>query len=405
MLPDLPVLWFTAGVSLLAGLAFGLAPALQATNPDVAPTLKDEGTGGGRPKRFKLRSGLVVTQVAFSFVLLIGAGLFVRSLQKAQTIQTGFFTGPAALIWPMPQMSGYKTDDEARAVMEEYVQRLLANQAITGVAMADRLPLGAGIQTQGYIVPGSPSESVDGDWDIDNATVSASYFDVMEVGRSLETTKGERLQIVGVARDTKVRTLGETPRPYVYQSLRNNDFFGTQFVIRGRGTGEDILSAAQTVLTEVDPDMVVMEAKTMNEHLDLMLFAPRMGALLLAVFGALALALVLSAIGIHGVVSYSVARRTREVGIRMSLGASARDVVTMAVVGGMRLVVVGGIVGVVLAGGVTWALSGFLYGIGPTDLVTFALIPVLLTGVALVAAILPARRASSVNPVTALRMD
>ncbi|HKJ01432.1 MAG TPA: FtsX-like permease family protein, partial [Longimicrobiales bacterium] len=429
----------TAGVSLLAGLAFGLAPALQATNPDVAPTLKDEGTGGGRPRRFNLRNGLVVTQVAFSFVLLIGAGLFVRSLQKAQRIDPGFYTGPAALIWPMPELSGYASDEEARTVMDEYVQRLQENPAITGVASADRLPLGAGIQTRGYVVPGVPSESVDGDWAIDNATVSPSYFDVMDVpilqgrgfepsdldgdpvlvvseafihrfypgedvlGRSLETSSGQRLRIVGVARDTKVRTLGEAPRPYVYQSMKKGQFFDHQLVIRGRGSSAEILATAQSVLRELDADMVVMEAKTMNEHLALMLFAPRMGALLLAVFGALAL--LLAAIGIYGVVSYSVAKRTREMGIRMSLGASARDIVSMAVGGGMRLVIVGGLVGVVLAGGVTWAIKGFLYGIGPTDLVTFALIPVLLTGVALVAALVPARRASSVDPVAALRRE
>ena len=436
---DRTVLWFTAGVSLLAGLAFGLAPALQATNPDVAPTLKNEGTGGGRPRRFNLRSGLVVTQVAFSFVLLIGAGLFVRSLQKAQLIDTGFYTGPAALIWPMPELSGYKTDGEANAVMTELVQRLENHPGITGVAMADRLPLGAGIQTRGLVIPGVPSESVDGVWDVDNATVSPSYFDVMDVeivrgrgfqesdrdgepvlvvseafvqrfypgedviGRSLETTGGNRLPIVGVARDTKVRTLGEAPRPYVYQPQTTSDFFGTQLVVRGRGSSEEILGTAQSVLRDVAPDMVVMEAKTMDEHLALMLFAPRMGALLLAVFGGLAL--MLSAIGIYGVVNYAVAKRTRELGIRMSLGASAHDVVTLAVAGGMRLVVVGGIVGVVLAGGVTWALKSFLYGIGSTDLVTFAAIPVLLTGVALVAAFVPARRASSVNPVTALRRE
>jgi ABC-type antimicrobial peptide transport system permease subunit len=146
-----------------------------------------------------------------------------------------------------------------------------------------------------------------------------------------------------------------------------------------------------------------MDAKTMTEHLALMLFPPRMAALLLSVFGGLAL--LLSAIGIYGVVSYAVSRRTREMGIRMSLGASARDVVAMAIGGGMRLVAVGGVVGIVLAAGGTWSISGFLYGIGTTDLVTFASIPVVLSGVALVAAWIPARRASSVDPVRALRSD
>lgn len=141
----------------------------------------------------------------------------------------------------------------------------------------------------------------------------------------------------------------------------------------------------------------------MDEHLALMLFLPRMAALLLSVFGGLALTL--SAIGIYGVVSYAVSKRTRELGIRMALGASAGDVVRMAVGGGMRLVVVGGVVGVVLAAAVTWSISGFLYGIGSADLATFGAIPVILAGVALVAAFIPAQRASTVDPVQALRTD
>ena len=141
----------------------------------------------------------------------------------------------------------------------------------------------------------------------------------------------------------------------------------------------------------------------MNDHLALLLFPPRMAALLLTVFGGLAL--LLAAIGIYGVVSYAVSKRTRELGIRMSLGASAQDVIRMAVGGGMRLVLAGGVVGVVLAGGVMWAISGFLYGIGPNDVVKFLTIPLLLSAVALFAAWVPARRASAVDPVRALRAE
>ncbi len=436
---DRHVLWFTAGVSLLAGLGFGLAPALQATNPDVAPTLKNEGTGGGRRRRFSLRNGLVVVQVAFSFVLLIGAGLFLRSLQKAQQIDPGFYVGPAALVWPMAEMAGYDTPEKVEGFYETYRERLLAHPAITAVAMADRLPLGTGIETRSYILPGVPSDSPNGAHEIDKANVSPSYFETLGVpilqgrgfleseedgdpvvvvseafvtrfypgenvvGRTIESTAGDPLRIVGVARDTKVRTLGEAPRPYVYELPGRQSFIGMQVVVRGRGSSEELLAASRQVLREVDPDMVVMEAKTMDEHLAFMLFPPRMAALLLSVFGGLAL--VLSAIGIYGVVSYAVAKRTRELGIRMSLGASAGDVVRMAVGGGMRLVLVGGTVGVVLAAAVTWTLKSFLYGIASTDLITFATIPLLLSGVAFVAALVPARRASGVDPVRALRSE
>jgi predicted permease len=436
---DHNVLGFTAAVSLFAGLAFGLVPALQATNPDVAPTLKNEGTGGGRPRRFSLRNSLVVVQVALSFVLLIGAGLFVRSLQKAQQIDPGFDVGPAALVRPMPRMAGYDTAEKLRAFYQTYVERLLANPAITAVTMAERLPLDASVGTRDFILPGVPSDSRSGGYEIDNTVVSPSYFATMAVpilqgrsfkesdrggdpvavvseafrnrfypgkdvvGLSIETPAGERLRIVGVARDTKVRTLGESPRPFVYQLDGGTSFMGMEVVVKGRGTAESLLATARQVLHEVDPDMVVMEAKTMNEHLALMLFPPRMAAFLLSVFGGLALTL--AAIGIYGVVSYAVSKRRREIGIRMSLGASARAVVAAAVGSGMRLVLVGGVVGVALAAAVTWVLKAYLYGVGSTDLATFVAIPLILSGVAFVAAFVPARHAAAVDPLRALRSE
>jgi len=435
---DRTVLLFTLGVSLVAGLLFGLVPALQATNPDIAPTLKDEGGRTGKPGRFNLRSILVVTQVAFSFVLLIGAGLFVRSLQKAQTMDPGFYTGPAAMIMPMLELSDYQTDEQRTEYYRTLKERLLAEPDIDQVAMADRLPLGFSVQLSSFVLPDVPSDRPDGAWDIDNTHVAPGYFEVMEVplvtgrafaedvrgepevvvsqafvdrfypgrevvGTTIESPRGTAWRIIGIARDTKVRTLGEAPRPFVYQLQGQDAVTGLEIVVRGRASGPRLLAAARRIVQEVDPDVPLFEAKTMNEHLSLMLFAPRMAALLLSVFGALALAL--AGVGIYGVVSYSVSRRTRELGIRMSLGASARDVVAMAVGGGMRLVLVGGVLGVTLAAGVTWALKGFLYGVGSTDLVTFAAIPLILSGVALLAALVPARRASAVDPVRALRSE
>jgi predicted permease len=438
---DRTVLLFTAGISMLAGLAFGLVPALQATNPDVAPTLKNEAMGSGGPRRVSLRGGLVVTQIAFSFVLLIGAGLFVRSLQKAQMIDPGFDTGPGALVWPMPELSGYDTDEAVAAFYGAYRERLLADPMVTAVAMADRLPLGSSVQTGGYVLPGVPSSTPDGDHDIDNANVSADYFEAMDVeivsGRAFAEADrdgepvlivsrafvdryypgedmvgwaiaagggGNELRIVGVAEDTKVRTLGEAPRPYVYQLEGQHSQLALQVVVKGSGTSEELVRVSRLVLDEVAPDMVLFEEiKTMNEHLSLLLFPPRMAALLLTVFGGLAL--LLAAIGIYGVVSYAVAKRTRELGIRMSLGATARDVVTMAVAGGMKLVGIGGMIGIALAAAVTWSVSSYLFGISTRDVSTFVAIPVLLTAVAFVAAWVPARGASRVDPVRALRSE
>jgi putative ABC transport system permease protein len=437
---DRTVLFFTGGVSILAGLAFGLIPALQATNPDIAPTLKNEAVGSASGRRLNLRGALVVTQVAFSFVLLIGAGLFVRSMQKAQLIDPGFDTGPAALVWPMPEFSGYDTPEAVQQFQFAYEERLLAHPMVTAVAQADRLPLGIGIQTNGYLIPGMPSESQDGDHDIDMANIWPGYFNAMGVeivsgqpfaaadragdavvvvseafvdryfpgqdvvGQVFQRGGGTDLRIIGVAADTKVRTLGEPPRPYVYHLAGQGAPFGLMVVVRGEGTSAELVAIARETLVEVAPNMALFEdPKTMNDHLSLLLFPPRMAALLLSVFGGLAL--LLSAIGIYGVVSYSVAKRTRELGIRMSLGATAKDVVGMAIGGGMRLVVVGGVVGIALAAAVTWSISKFLYGIAPTDVATFVTIPVILAGVALLAAYVPARRASSVDPVGALRSE
>jgi predicted permease len=435
---DSTVLLFTAGASLLTGLGLGLMPALQTTNLELATTIQREGGTGSR-KRTSLRNGLVTLQVALSFVLLIGAGLFVRSLQKAELIDPGFDVGPAALLWPMPELSGYATEEEQEVFLRLAEERLLADPAIRAVAMADRLPLGVAIQTASFVLPGVASETPDGDHEIDNAHVNAGYFEAMSVeilegrgfsasdrnveavvvvseafvsrfypgqsmvGRTISDGSGNAKRIIGVARDTKVRTLGEAPRPFVYELRDQAPVMGMQFVVRGDGSSAEILAGARRVFDDLDPDLVFFETKTMEDHLALMLFPARMAALLLAAFGGLAL--LLAAIGIYGVVSYAVASRTRELGVRMSLGASARDVVGMAVGGGMRLVLLGGAGGILLAGAVTWALKSYLFGVGSADLVTFVSIPLLLTGVALLSAWIPARRATRIDPVGALRRD
>ncbi|UCC24184.1 MAG: ABC transporter permease [Gemmatimonadales bacterium] len=437
---DGTVLAFTAAVSVVAGVVFGLAPALQATRPELTPALKNELGRVGKAGRFTLRNSLVVIQVAFSFLLLIGAGLFIRSLQKAQAIDPGFDTSPAAMVWPMPELAGYESWDEVVAYFRTLRDRLLADPQVDAVTLASRLPLGSEFQTNSYVIPGHPSPTPDGDWDLDDTTVMPGYFESMGIevvrGRAFraEDLEGERVvvvsqafvdrfypgedplgrtisypgstdpfRIVGVARDTKVRSLGEAPRPYVYHTPWPGFIPGMQVVVRGPAQAPELLAVTRRVMDEVDPDMVVFSAKTMDEHLALMLFPPRMAAFLLGVFGGLAL--LLSGVGIYGVVSHAVARRTREMGIRLSLGATARDVVMMAVGGGMRLVAVGAVTGMALAGAVTWLISGYLYGISSTDVATFLAIPLLLTGVALVAALVPARRAARVDPVRALKSE
>jgi ABC-type antimicrobial peptide transport system permease subunit len=175
------------------------------------------------------------------------------------------------------------------------------------------------------------------------------------------------------------------------------------FVVHGTLPAAELVATARRAALELDPDLVILEAKTMNEHLALLLFAPRMAAGLLTVFGALAL--LLATIGLYGMVSYAVARRTREVGIRAALGASRTDIVRLMTAGGMRLIGIGIGVGLALAAGVSWLLSGFLYGIRATDAATFVAVPAVLAIVGFIAAWVPARRAAAVDPITALRTE
>ena len=435
---DRNVLAFTSLISLVAAMLFGLAPALQATRPAVASTLKDEAAGGaGKRRRVNLRNSLVVVQVALSFVLMIGAGLFVRSLQKASAIDTGFDTGPGAIIWPHFDMSNIEPV-EGRVLQREMMDRIRSLPSVTVASLAEQLPLSLP-QTTGVLPEGVDPPEGRSFFEVDDTSVDPEFFRAMGIsvvrGRNFSSTdtpdspgvvivseafaarfwpgenpvgktvagRGAVFRVVGVASNTKVRSLGEAPRPYIYFNVTQKYQPAPQIVLRGTVSPRQLLSEARTAMRELRPDLVIMEAKTMDEHLALTLFAPRMGALLLGVFGALAL--LLSAIGIYGVVSYAVARRTREVGVRISLGATHGDVIRMVVGGGMRLVTVGGAIGLAASGAVTWLLSSFLYGIGTTDVATFVGIPSLLVAVAFLAAYLPARRAARVDPVEALRTE
>jgi putative ABC transport system permease protein len=435
---DSTVFLFALAISLGAGVLFGLLPALQSTKPDVAPTLKEEGDrrGGGRTGR--LRAGLVVTQVAVSLVLLVGSGLFLRSLIAAQAIDPGFDAPEAAMISIETRTSGYE-DAEALVALRQLTERIGALPGIDAVAAVDRLPLSATVHVQDFQIPGhEPPEGRDG-IPLDAVSVSAGYLDLLRIpilsGRGIEVgetgesepvlviseamarrfwplqdpvgqvirTRGADVQIVGVARDTKVRTLGEAPRPLAYYPLEQNYRSLVTLVARGRGPAPETLALLRRTLREFDPNLVIMSQSTMQTHLSGMLFAPRMAAMLLAVSGGLAL--LLTAVGLYGVVSYSVSRRTREVGVRMSLGADPGSVVGLVIRGGLRLVIWGTAIGLALAFAITRAVEGLLYGVSATDPVTFLGVPLLLLTIAALAAYVPARAASRVDPVTALRSE
>jgi len=436
---DRTVLTFAILVSLGTGLLFGLLPAMQSTKPELASTLKEEsrGSSGGR-RGGSLRNGLVMAQVAISLVLLIGSGLFVRSLISTQSVDPGFGAPEAGLIGLEMATSGY-TSDEGEVALRALRTRLLSDPAIDRVAMATRVPLGTTVQTNTFVISGREDpDAADGPL-IDVSAVSPEYFALLDIpilaGRGFEVGdsrdgsnvvivseemarrywQGESpigaqlirgsqtFQVIGVARDTKVRTLGEAPRPFVYYPLAQRYSSVVTLIATGPASAARVVQTLHRTVREFDRDLIIMSETTMSEHLSFMLFAPRMAALVLGIAGGLAL--LLSAIGLYGVVSYSVARRTREIGIRMSLGADAGSVRRHVIVGALRLVGIGSVVGLAMAYAGSRLVGRFLYGVSGTDPLTFIGVPLLLASVALVAGYVPAYRASRVDPVEALRSD
>ncbi|MEK6323147.1 MAG: ABC transporter permease [Acidobacteriota bacterium] len=440
---DWRVLNFTLLLSLLTGVLFGLIPALQATKPDIAPALKDETSKGYR--RSRLRSGLIVAQIALSFVLLIAAGLMVRSLQRAQMAGPGFETEQAVVMSVNPSLQGY---DEARA-QEFYRQLIARTESLPGVRSASVtsfLPLslhylGVHIHLEGQLPARGASvpEAMQG-------SIGLNYFGTMGIpliaGRDFtaqdkkdapsvaivnetfaryfwpgQSAIGKRfrigadegllIEVIGAARDGKYFSLGEEPRPFVYRPLlqsyvgdASND--GT-LIVRAVADPGVIIAAVRREVQQLDANLPVFNIKTLTEHMRLSLFPLRLGAAGVGSFGLLALAL--AAIGIYGVMAYAVSQRTHEIGIRIALGARPRDVLKLIVQQGVALAAMGLAIGLAAALALTHLMSSVLYGVSATDAMTFAVVVLLLTVVVLAASYLPARRAAKVDPMVALRYE
>ncbi|NIN73245.1 MAG: FtsX-like permease family protein [Gemmatimonadetes bacterium] len=435
------VLVFTFFVSLVAAMFFGLAPALQATRPQLVQALKDElDTVAQRFRRFGLRGSLVIVQVAVSLVLLVGAGLFLRSLIGAQAIDPGFERERAAILMIAPELAGY---DETRAenLLFELRDRARTVPGVETVSLASHLPLGVSVNATALYVEGAETRPDDAP-SIDITVVSSGHFETMgipllrgrdfndrdddsatpvvilseaaarrfwpgdnPVGKRLRlgASDGELREIIAVAQDTKVRTLGEEPRPYLYLPFSQNYRPIMSLVVRTSGDPRSILPVLLRESLLLDESLPIMESKTMEQHLGIMLFAPRMGGILLGVFGGLAV--LLATIGLYGVVSYAAAQRTREVGIRVALGARPRDVIRLVTGQGMALVGIGAAIGLALGFAAAQPLGSFLYGVNVSDPTTFLGVTLLLVGVAFLATLVPALRAARLDAMVALRRE
>ena len=450
---DLRVLLFTLGLSLLAGVVFGLAPALRASKPALIPALKDDAAVFfERTRMFTLRNLLVVTQVALSVVLLIAAGLFLRSLRQAQTIDPGF---DAEKIVGLPlniNLLRY-TKAQGREFYREVTERVEAIPGVESASVARIAAVSGNSSVRSLLIEGRAGS--DNQFRSDNSgpvaetdeSVSANvigpkYFQTMGIGllqgRDFnaqdtedhppvvivneafvqrhfpnEDALGKRLsfngprgpwrEIVGVVRTSKYRSLGEAPTPLAYVALQQNHETGMVLHVRTRVDPSSVAGAIRNEVQSLEKNLPLGNPELMSDRVTNSLYAARMGAILLAVFGGLAL--LLASIGLYGVMSFAVARRTRELGIRVALGAQPGDVFRLVLLQGMALVIAGLVIGISVALAVTRLLASFLYGVSTMDALTFTAIPALLTAVALLACYLPARRATKVEPLVALRYE
>ncbi|MBI3130795.1 MAG: ABC transporter permease [Acidobacteria bacterium] len=430
------VVSFAVLLSLATGLLFGLAPALQSTRPDVMKTLKEE-SAGATSRRGLTRRLFVVAQVALSMVLLVASGLFLRSLAKAKDIDPGFERSNMVLFNVDPGTMGYGRDRNA-ALFEAIRHRAASLPGVRSVALAQMVPLEGGrmettYQIQGQEVPkgtqepetglnkvglayfqtlGIPllsgREFAEGDQPgaprvaVVNATFAQKVLGGEALGRRLVLDK-EVVEIVGVARDVKSGSLGEPAAPMLFRPLAQVPATSLTVHVATTGDPTPFLALMRGIVRDVDPYLPVNELRTMKQHFRLALFPARTGALLLGIFGFLALTLATT--GIYGVMAFDSTQRRREIGIRMALGAQIREVVGLIVAQGMRVVCLGLAIGLALAWGLARLLSSLLYGIAATDAFTFAAITALLGGVALLACLIPALRAAQSEPMLALRSE
>jgi predicted permease len=437
---DYRVFAFTLVVSVATGIVFGLAPALQASRLDIVTALKSEGALQ-RTGRSRLRAVFVTAQVILSVVLLISAGLFIRSLQNANTIDPGFRV-ERALTVPLNLGLFRYNETEGGNFYRDLLSRVEAQPGVERASLVRFQQLGFSFAQYQVVAEGSSAGPTDEGTSVGFNVVGPNYFKTMEtpllrgrdfteadrkggpgiviINERLATTlwphedalgkrlsvggyEGPFLEVVGVARDGKYRSLGERPQPYVYQPVLQSYDPKMTLVVRTTGEPQALAPAVREQIRTLDANLPVADVKTFRDQVDLSLFPSRVAAWTLGGFGVLAL--LLAAIGIYGVVSYSVAQRTREIGVRMALGAKEKDVLRLVLGEGALVIVVGLVVGLALAFAATRVVAGFLYGVGATDPLTFAGVPLLLGIVALGASYLPARRATKVDPNEALRAE
>jgi putative ABC transport system permease protein len=440
---DVRVLGFTFIVSLLTGLIFGLAPAWQASKLNLNNTLKEGGRSSGGARQ-RLRAALVVGEVALALVLLLGAGLMIRSFIHLQNAPLGF--APENVLTMQVSLPASKYGKDAPVnFFAQLLERLRAVPGVTDAAAVTQLPLFSGSSwAQEITLEGRAAALAEAKLSTATFAVTPHYFQTMGIpllqGRDFteqdrgqsgqspltlivseafarqfwpnENPIGKRFRpgsfdsfgtVVGVVGNVRNASLENEGRPAFYFSHGHIGMPGLVVAVRTVAPPETLTAALRAQVHALDHELPVYNIRTLDQVVSNAAGQPRFQTLLLGLFGTVAL--LLAALGIYGVMAYAVTQRTHEIGVRMALGAKARDVQTLVVRQGMRLSLIGVTIGLALAFGLTRYLSSLLYRVSTTDSLTFVLLPILLIGVALLACYIPARRATKVDPLTALRHE
>jgi predicted permease len=432
--PNLQVLAYALALSLFTGIAFGLFPALRSSRPDLNTAIKGDGTqfGAGRKSGRLLLDLLVGSQVAVCMVLLLAAGLLLRGLYQAQTVDPGFEIKGVATMFMYLGRQGY---DQTRATqfMRQFRERLQDLPGVTAVAQAECAPLSHDFSGSQFTVPGRT-----GTVQVEYNHISPDYFSLLGIpivrgrsfrpdeahdatgiivtestarrlwpgqdplGKALREDSGREYFVIGVTKDAQIAHLGQLDTNYLYFPAGPEDDLRSYVLIRYATGFTDVAKSIRDSAQSIDPDVSV-DVRLLEDYLEVWRAPSRIVTALSGALGALAL--LLCAIGVYGMVSYSVSRSVRDIGIRMALGADGAKVMRHVLWQAMRPVLIGGTVGVVLCATVSGVLSSMMFGLGTHDPIAFIFVPLFLLAVAFVATFIPGRRAMRVDPMVALRCE
>ncbi|PYL05288.1 MAG: hypothetical protein DME31_00785 [Verrucomicrobia bacterium] len=439
--PDWRVLIFSFAVAVFSGIIFGLAPALQMARWDLIQGLRERvSTGGGAGTRLNLRSLLVVAQIAVSLLLLIASGLFLKSFYKAQAIDPGFRTDNLDIVTINPVLAGYDSD-RALQVVRAIADQIRHDPHVAGADVNNWVPLFGG-EGRTIVIDGRDPNDEHNRKFANYSPITPGYFQTMGIqllrGRNFTEQDAEKnaapvaiidetmasefwpnedalgrrfrfmiskepIEVIGIARNSKAVTLGETPISMVYWPLKEITDQGVTLFVHTTGAPGMMLSEIRRIVRSVDVHIPITYEKTIRQHMAIALWPSWMGAMLLGSLGLLAF--ILASMGVYGVMAYSVSQRTRELGIRMALGAQTSQVIRLVLRQGMLLAAIGLGFGLFAAFGSTHLAGSLLYGVNPNDPVIFVGVTSLLAFAAFAACYFPARRALKIDPIAALRTE